>query len=381
MSKYSGINMVEVKKQNRASIFFYLNENGPTSRKVLAEVMELTPSAITQIVRPLIEDGVLVETGTSAEERPEGAALSGRKQVLIDVNYDYRRIFAVNIEADHTYLALTNLRGEIVEKKKIRTLKDPAKLLDKVATEGQSWIKESKIPVEGVSVGIVGEIDADKGSSIHAYGIWEKEVPVCSILSEKLSLPCIIENNVKAFAMAEMAYGYGRTFDNLMVLKWGPGVGSTLIINHSIFDGRHGRAGEIGHMIVEKNGKKCTCGRRGCLETRVSYNALSEKYPFEMKDFGEEYKKAGDEEKKDLDKAIDELARSLVNSMTVMSPNRVVLCGEMFAGKEVRQQLIADTTSYVPAYNEERILYTNLSDRESYVGPVASFVLTRMLGM
>ena len=68
---------------------------------------------------------------------------------------------------------------------------------------------------------------------------------------------------MNAFAMAELLYGMGREYDNLLIIKWGPGVGSAIVIDDQLYEGRHGKAAELGHYIVERDGRLCGCGRQG----------------------------------------------------------------------------------------------------------------------
>ncbi len=98
---------------------------------------------------------------------------------------------------------------------------------------------------------------------------------VTAPLAEALECTVLLENNVKAFAQAELTYGLGRTEENLLLLKWGPGVGSAIIAQGRIYESRMYKSAEIGHVRVEKNGRLCRCGRHGCLETRVASHPIA----------------------------------------------------------------------------------------------------------
>lgn len=373
--KHAGINMGLVKKQNRSSILNYICETGPVSRKDIAQITGLTPAAVTQICNDFMEQGLLMETGQTGEST--GA---GRKTVLVDINYDYAYIYAINIEQEQTTIALSNMKGEVKELRQIptKTGDEPTALLEQIADACKEIIKKHNRlakKIAGASVGITGIVDKQRGCSVHAYGIWKQEVPVCDILEEKLGCPVVIENNVNAFAMAELMYGLGRKYDNLLVIKWGPGVGSTIVIDNKVYEGRRGKAAELGHFIVERDGRPCSCGRHGCLETKVSYKALSEQRTFSQDQFGAAYRKAKAEgQAQPYDEAIDLFARTIVNSVTILAPNRVVLCGRMFLDADIRRQLIESCKAYDARYNEKRIIHSMLWEQEDYIGPVASFV-------
>ncbi len=364
--------METVRKRNRSTILKFINDCGPVSRKDLADVTGLTPAAVTQICTELLKEGILVETGMNAKS--QGA---GRKKVLLNVNYDVSYVFAVNIEPEYTVIALSNLGGKMIalEQCKTETVVSPEIFLQQIAEVCQKMrADDPKVSkrIVAVGVGITGIVDQKNGISKKAYGIWNKEVAVGEILSKALALPVYIENNVNAFAMAELFYGTGRQHENLMVIKWGPGVGCAMIIDQEVYEGRHNKAAELGHFIVDQDGERCSCGRRGCLETKISYQALNRILPFEQKKFGEAYVQAKKDKKaQGFDEAIDIFARSIVNSATIMAPNRIIITGSLFLDKEIRDALIQACGSYDASWKDNRVLYSELSDRESYIGPVA----------
>ena len=365
---YSGMNMEQVKRQNRAAILNYIVEAGPISRKEIAETTGLTPAAVTQICNSLMESGILRELGTASSKGV------GRKQVLVDLDYEFAYVYAINIEPESVVIAISNLKGDAkaTTSFKLNRKDKPEVVLKEIAKMAKGLAKEYKdLPLKAVSVGISGLVDKERGVSVHAYGIWEEEVEVASILEKEFSLPVMIENNVNALAFAEKIFGFGKKFDNIMLIKWGPGVGSSLILHKELYEGTDRKAAELGHYIVEKDGDKCSCGRRGCLETKVSYSALSKIAKFTPDTFGEVLNK-----ETGLRDALDLFARCVVNAITIVSPNRVILCGSLFQDENVRKSLIKNCKAYDPTIDETRILYTSFGEKENYIGPVANFVRT-----
>lgn len=381
MIRHTGANMETVRRKNRATILQYINDHGPASRKDLADVIGLTPAAVTQICTELLREGILQETGQNVEQ--SGA---GRKKVLLDIDYRVAYVYAINIEPEYTTIALSDLKGEQIACERLKTdasiapetfLKHLAKRCQKMAAAHKKAVPH----IAAAGVGITGLVDRAEGSSIKAYGIWEDEVPIARILGQVLELPVFVENNVNAFAVAEQLYGAGREYDHLMVIKWGPGVGCAMIIDQKIYEGRHAKAAELGHFIVEKNGALCHCGRRGCLETKVSYPVLNRITPFAEEEFGLTYCKAkGHKEGIAFDEAIDLFARSIVNSATIMAPNRILLTGSLFASQIIRDELVAACSSYDTNWGEGKVIYSQLSDREHYIGPAAVCVNRLLFG-
>ncbi len=371
----SGINMEKVKKENRSLILQCINNNGAMSRKDIAAATGLTPASVTQITTKLIEDGILVELGSV--QASTGTA--GRKKVLLDINDSFCYICSVNIESKSTTVAVCDFKGQLKSLSRIDTnKKSPEAFLSRIADELKSLISDlpekSRKKIECVCVGIPGLVDKENGVSIHAYGIWNEEVPIKSILSKALDLPVFVENNVNAFAHAEILFGIGRSYDSFLLIKWGPGIGSTIVIDSQVYEGRHGKTAELGHFIAIKDGKKCNCGRNGCLETLLSYDALSEILNFLPEEFESAYKAADNNTRKKIDDAIDVFARSIVNTCTIIAPNRIILSGVLFGGEMIRNKLIECCEKYDKSYNSNRIYHTSLSQKESYLGPVAVYV-------
>ena len=362
----NGINMGQVKKQNRSSILRYMNSHADVSRKEIAEATGLTAAAVTQICNDFLKEGLIKECGTVND-----VSGAGRRKVMLRINDEFAYIIGVNIESQDTVIVVSDLGGNVISRANLETEGDIpaedfvgkiAKCIDKMFKENPKLIKK----VMGGCVAVSGEIDREKGVSLRAYGIWHEEVPLCAILEEKTGFKFIIENNIDAFAIAEIVYGTGMKSENILVLKWGPGVGCTIIIDNKIYEGRHGRSAEIGHFIVEKDGERCSCGRRGCLETKISYKAMRRKKNFEFNEFADVYQ--------DFSKEIDLFARTLVNSMSILAPDRVVLSGRFFADKRVRDELVKCCEYYDKRFNTKRILHTPLYDKEDYIGPVAAYI-------
>ena len=361
----SGMNMEQVKRKNRAAIINHLMEFGPASRKELSEATGLTPAAVTQICNSLIEKKILLEVGTAESEGV------GRKQVLVDIDYDYAYLYAINIEPESVVVALSNLKGDAKAVCELPCKKDvpPIDLLHDISKAAMEMSLEyDELPIRGASVGISGIVDKERGVSIHAYGIWKEEVPIKAILEEELALPVWVENNVNALALAEKAFGLGRETDSIMLIKWGPGVGGSLILNQKLYEGTDRKAAELGHYIVDKDGELCSCGRRGCLQTKVSYSALNKITPFTPETFGEALQR---EDK--LKDAMDIFARCIVNAITIVSPDYVILCGSLFQQDVVRKELIKMCKSYDETIDENKIMYTRFGEKEHYIGPVAVF--------
>ncbi|MBR1683094.1 MAG: ROK family protein [Bacteroidaceae bacterium] len=104
---------------------------------------------------------------------------------------------------------------------------------------------------------------------------WKGKIPLAQMFSERLGIPVRLTNDANAAAMGEMQYGAARGMQNFIMITLGTGVGSGIVVNGQMVLGCDGMAGELGHVIVEKDGRQCGCGRKGCLETYCSATGIA----------------------------------------------------------------------------------------------------------
>ena len=276
--------------------------------------------------------------------------------------------------------------------------KEPEEFLKMIVNEGKALMWEqgvSRDMVLGVGVSVPGPVKRKTGISQHAYRIWSEPVPIGDILRKYMEYPVIVENNVKAFAEAELIYGNGREQENMLFIKWGPGVGSAIIIHNRIYDSQNSKTAEIGHYIVEKNGKLCRCGRRGCLETKVATHPIAERIreACNAESMPNLYKMMeGDVDRIQarniaqwvnvddpgmwmiLGDIIEEMGRIVVNTITLLAPGKVIFYGEMFELPLFETLFLEICRTYDPSYRSDYIVKSNLSDRIEYIGPLAAVV-------
>ena len=100
-------------------------------------------------------------------------------------------------------------------------------------------------------------------------------IPLGKMFEERLAIPVILTNDANAAAVGEMVYGCAKGMKNFIMITLGTGIGSGIIINGKLLHGFHGVAGELGHVIIDPNGRLCACGRKGCLETYCSATGIA----------------------------------------------------------------------------------------------------------
>lgn len=104
---------------------------------------------------------------------------------------------------------------------------------------------------------------------------WKGNIPLAQMFHERLGIPVRLTNDANAAAMGEMQYGAAKGMQNFIMITLGTGVGSGIVCNGQMVLGCDGMAGELGHVIVEKDGRQCGCGRKGCLECYCSATGIA----------------------------------------------------------------------------------------------------------
>lgn len=130
--------------------------------------------------------------------------------------------------------------------------------------------------LDGVGIGSPGDVDSDAGTVTNAFNVvpdWNRTVEVAALLRKELGTPVAVGNDVRVATAAEFRLGAGKPYRSLLGVFWGTGVGGGVILNGKAWRGR-GAAGEIGHMVVRRNGARCTCGRDGCMEAYAGRRAM-----------------------------------------------------------------------------------------------------------
>lgn len=354
------------------------------SRKDISNRLSLTPAAVSILCSALIEDGFISEVGKSSPSEKR----AGRREILLSLCLDKLFCIAVNMETENTCVSLVRLDGKLCAMQKFPTnsnalchLKQTAKKIRQIIDD--SGKKEEEII--GAGLGIVGSLDAQAKETAGEFGIWEKGIKAADILCNDIGLTVICENNVKAFATAQLIYANGE--DNMLFIKWGSGgIGSALVLGGKVAPG----AQEIGHYIIDANGKKCRCGRNGCLETYACAAAIAERVGeiFSQEKtpilYGElngdklQLKKihlsnvmnTDDSVKEIISRRVNRFARAVVNTATVLSPDKVIVFGNMW-NKELFREFQEFCKKYSPSFDENRIQMSALQSKADYIGPAA----------
>lgn len=184
-------------------------------------------------------------------------------------------VIGLDLGGTNSVFGVIDSKGEITATTSIKTQAYPS--VDQYVMESVKAVKQIAEQVGGMEKIRAMGIGAPcgnyyKGTIEHAANlVWAKGiVPLANMFVNELGIPVVVTNDAKAAAMGEMKYGVAVGMNNFVELTLGTGVGSGIVANGQLIYGFDGFAGELGHMIVEPDGRPCGCGRKGCLETYCS---------------------------------------------------------------------------------------------------------------
>ena len=195
-----------------------------------------------------------------------------------------RVVIGVDLGGTNLRTALLSPAGDILEKHKEPThasdgwKKVVARLIDNIKGQRESAGKRG-LTVAAAGVGVPGVIQSDRGIVVKSpnFPDWNN-LPIKDALEEALNLPVTVENDANAAALGEQWRGAGRGITSMILLTLGTGVGGGIILNNHVWQGADGMAGELGHMTIIPDGRRCGCGNTGCLEMYASARGIVQSY-------------------------------------------------------------------------------------------------------
>lgn len=176
----------------------------------------------------------------------------------------------------------TNIKGVLFDgKKAVKKVKVPTKsktnqkiILGQIFKCIEKLIKKNR-NVKGIGIGVAGPVDFKNQKILNPPNVVAlKNLELGKIIEKKFRIKTVIDNDVHCLTLAEVILGAGKNKNLVVGLGIGTGVGGGIVMNKKIIYGKTGTAGELGHMTIDKHGRKCGCGNKGCLETYINESGI-----------------------------------------------------------------------------------------------------------
>lgn len=249
--------------------------------------------------------------------------------------------------------------------------------------------------VVGVGVGCPGVIASDTGTVVRAANLNLENYPLKAILEEKLGIAVRVCNDANAAALGEARFGAGKGYSDSVLITLGTGVGGGIVLGGKLFEGNKSAGAEIGHMVIERGGYRCTCGRHGCFEVYCSARALAKmtkeamedntatamwkNYTYESADgrAAFEYMDTDPTAKAVIDRYFKYLACGVANIANIFRPQVIMIGGGVAAqgSRLIRPlQTLVEREIFVPEYAPVEIKCAELGNRAGAYGAAALFL-------
>ncbi|AGC67748.1 xylose repressor XylR [Thermoclostridium stercorarium subsp. stercorarium DSM 8532] len=332
--------------KNCKQIYQYIYRYGAVTRSEIERHTGFPMSTLVRAMNSLESNGLIYASETGESEL-------GRKPRIYRICPDAGYIIAVDITRTYTQVALLDLELNILNSRTfgMYSSNTPDETIGRIIEIINEFISPlDKGKILGIGLGVVGPVDKENGVILnpeHFSASGWKNVSIKKILQEKTGFPVYIDDGANAAVLAEFRKGCGRHHHNIAYLIAGVGLRLGIIVNGKLLE----RQTYFGHTVIDKNGKDCICGKKGCLEEYFSLNVLLEEFIDEIKkgkssiilekvdydlssisfDHFCEAAKSGDVLANDiLRKAAGNLAVGLGNLICILNPEIIVLGGTVF---------------------------------------------------
>lgn len=259
----------------RKKIINHLYFSQALSCAEISEKIGKSLSLTTKILGELVAESLVQESGYAPSS-------GGRRPLMYSLKPDIMYILSVAIDQFFIRVALMDMHNNIIGK--VETwdiqLASEKNALAGVAEKINSTILHSgveKSKILGIGIGMPGFVDSKKSINYSFLPVEAGYHNIGEYIERTCGIPAYIDNDSSLIALAELRFGTAVSQKNAMVVNVGWGIGLGLILNKELFRGDEGLAGEFSHIPLFQNGKICSCGKSGCLETEASLSAVVEK--------------------------------------------------------------------------------------------------------
>lgn len=253
---------------NRNKVFRAIYENGKISKQDLSCLLGMSLPTITQNLKELLEKGYIKEAGVFQ-------STGGRKARAVAVNDNAKYSIGIDITKNHVGIVILNFTGEIVASRRLnKSYENTKKYMEELNVFVETMRKECKIAGEkilGIGISVPGIVDEDSQMITSSYVLGIENIHTGDIASY-FSYPCTFYNDANSAGTAEV---HSIDGENMIYLSLSNSVGGAVFLGKKLYAGDHYQGGEFGHMTLIPEGKRCYCGKYGCVDVYCSASLLS----------------------------------------------------------------------------------------------------------
>lgn len=374
-------------KALKKAIVTQIDQSGASTIAELARELAISTPKITSLVNELVDDGLLQDEGKLNSTGGRRASVYGLVSTSgYFIGVDVKR-FSLNIGLLDFKKNLVTTKERIDYK-----LENTQESLQALINSIEDFIKDQKLNKEsilGIGINLTGRINHITGYSYSFFHF--NEEPLSKVLEEALNIPIFLENDSRAMAYGEFCSGVVTGEKNVIFINLDYGTGMGVLVDGKLYYGKSGFSGEFGHIPLFSNEIICQCGKKGCLETEVSGQALLRMFQEKIKSGSSSIlAKAGDstnhikladlvEAAKEEDVLViellsvfsEKLGRALAVLINLMNPELVILGGTIAqTGDYIRLPTKSSINKYSLSLvnNDTQLKLSKLGDKAGMLG-------------
>lgn len=381
------------RQQMKNKILKQLFYKGERSIPEISKKIGKTIPTTTTLIDELLAEDLITEQG-------EGSSSGGRKPKLYAVNKNAWHVLIVNVKKNAIDFGVYNMHLELIcDIKSIPfSITDLSNNMQILLSSLEQYISNNHSftsKILGVGVCMPGLIDKKDHSNISYFAAQGDKL--VSSIEKVVKKPVFLDNDTRVMTLGEFRFGQARGRSNIVCVNYDLGIGAGFVFNGSIYTGKSGFAGELGHIQIKPNGELCYCGKLGCIETVASgkyiinqcIDALKSNSISQLQSV---YQQKGDLNLNDvvsainngdelsttlLSNAADELGRGLSLLVHLLNPEMIVLNGKLSkTGKylQIPVQHAISKYSLSSIHDDVEVVISDLGENALYYGLIAQVI-------
>lgn len=263
----------DIRNESRFMVLRSVYVRGTVTRAQISTDAGLSPATVTTLVGELVAEGILREAGQVSSH-------GGRPTATFQADPERGALLAVDVAETYVRVDLFDVSLSRLDVERVE-LAPGAQSIVTVAEEIRGCTDRllERHPdldgkVLGAGVSLPGQVDPVQGVDVFAPNWGWHDVPILETLQQALPVPVRIDNPLMALATGELWFGAGRRFRQFVAVNLGTGVGAGIIVDGQLLRGPGNSAGEWGHTTLIWDGRRCRCGRTGCVEAYVGVEGI-----------------------------------------------------------------------------------------------------------
>ena len=270
---------LEIQRKNYTDIFQLFLQNERLTKQNIVNALHLSLPTVTQNINLLCQQGLLCEAGTMGNT-------GGRRAMTYSFSADARIAIGVDITRNHVAIVAVDLRGTVFYKERVRKkferCDDYYRFLGDMVRHCIEQIQCPEERILGVGIGVPGLVTADNQTVFYGE-ILPFTGETCANMSRYIPYPTALLNDASAAGFAET--WINKDIKTAFYLMLSNNIGGAVIIDGSPYAGYHHHSGEVGHLCIERNGRPCYCGQKGCVDRYLAATELSDLTDGRLADF------------------------------------------------------------------------------------------------